>query len=302
MQDTGSGGSWPVSTDRVTWAFAAEETLRTLPARERAAFAARALAALTNTIENDRLAAFDAEDGLYTGEQSFLDWRDQSYASWIVDDLASMASAKSVSTNAAHYQALTLTARLARESGDAARAARYEGWASKLKLAVNARLWLPDAGMYSSLTAAHFDKAPLHKFDWLGQSLAILTGIASDEQARSILARYPHGPMGPPVIWPQQPGMPVYHNRAIWPFVTGYGLKAAAQAGNAAVADAAYESLMRGAALNISNMENLEWLSGQPLLLDETAPGADRPGHQFAAPAVVGRRLSRHGGRKTCSA
>jgi hypothetical protein len=51
VQDTGSGGSWPVSTDRVVWAFAAEETLRLLPATERAAFAARALAALSNTIE-----------------------------------------------------------------------------------------------------------------------------------------------------------------------------------------------------------------------------------------------------------
>ena len=272
VQDTGSGGSWPVSTDRVSWAFAAEETLRMLPSQERAAFAARALAALTNTIENDRIAAFDPRDGLYTGEQSFLDWRDQSYAGWIVDDLASMAGSKSVSTNATHYQALRLTARLAREAGDNARAARYEAWAAQLKAAVNARLWLPGAGMYSSLTAAHFDDAPLHKFDWLGQSLAILTGIASEEQARSILARYPHGPMGPPVIWPQQPGMPVYHNRAMWPFVTGYGLKAAAMSGNAAVADAAYDSLMRGAALNVSNMENLEWLSGQPLLLDEKNP------------------------------
>ncbi len=277
VQDTGSGGSWPVSSDRATWAFAAEETLRALPVQERAAFAARALAALTNTIENDRIAAFDAQDGLYTGEQSFLDWRDQSYAAWITDDLASMASAKSVSTNAAHYKAITLTARLAREAGDAARATRYEAWASALKQAINARLWLPDAGMYSSLTAAHFDDAPLHKFDWLGQSLAIVTGIASEAQARSILARYPHGPMGPPVIWPQQPGMPVYHNRAMWPFVTGYGLKAAAQVGNAAVADAAYDSLMRGAALNISNMENLEWLSGQPLLLDEKNPSLIGP-------------------------
>ena len=32
IQDTGSGGSWPVSTDRVTWAFGAEEVLKTLPA------------------------------------------------------------------------------------------------------------------------------------------------------------------------------------------------------------------------------------------------------------------------------
>ncbi|UUZ52876.1 hypothetical protein LP419_27435 [Massilia sp. H-1] len=31
IQDTGSGGSWPVSTDRVTWAFGAERVLATLP-------------------------------------------------------------------------------------------------------------------------------------------------------------------------------------------------------------------------------------------------------------------------------
>jgi len=272
VQDTGSGGSWPVSTDRVTWAFAAEETLRTLPASERAPFARRALQALSNTIENDRIAAFDAKTGLYMGEQSFLDWRDQSYAAWIPNDLASMSSSKSLSTNVGHYQALMLAAKLAREHGDTARGKRYEGWAADLKRAINTQLWLDDAGMYSSLTAGHLDGAPLHKFDWLGQSLAILSGIAGEERANSILARYPHGPMGAPVIWPQQPGMPVYHNRAMWPFVTGYGLRAAAQAKNVAVADAAYDSLVRGAALNMSNMENLEWLSGQPLLLDERNP------------------------------
>jgi hypothetical protein len=83
--------------------------------------------------------------------------------------------------------------------------------------------------------------------------------------------------MGAPVIYPQQPGMPVYHNRALWPFVTAYGLRAAAMTGNASVADAAYRSLMRGAALNLSNMENLEWLSGQPLLLDEKNPSLIGP-------------------------
>ncbi len=277
VQDTGSGGSWPVSTDRVTWAFAAEETLRALPALERKPFAARALAALTNTIENDRIAAFDAKTGLYTGEQSFLDWRDQSYAAWIPNDLASMSTSKSLSTNAGHYQALKLAAKLAREHGDEAKARRYAAWATDLARAVNQHLWLEDAGMYSSLTAGHLDGAPLYKFDWLGQTLAILTGIADDRRTRSILARYPHGPMGAPVIWPQQPGMPVYHNRALWPFVTAYGLRAAIQGRNVAVADAAYDSLLRGAALNMSNMENLEWLSGQPLLLDERNPSLIGP-------------------------
>jgi hypothetical protein len=277
VQDTGSGGSWPVSTDRITWAFAAEEVLKTLPADERAAFAAQALKALSNTIENDRIAAFDGATGLYTGEESFLDWRDQTYAKWITDDIASMASAKALSTNVGHYKALTVAAMLAREHGDKARAARYDGWARDLKRAINARLWLDDAGMYSSLTAAHFDGAPLHKFDWLGQSLAIVTGIADGTRTKRILASYPHGPMGAPVIWPQQQDMPVYHNRAMWPFVTAYGLRAAIVGRNVAVADAAYDALMRGAALNLSNMENLEWLSGQPLLLDEAHPNLIGP-------------------------
>lgn len=277
VQDTGSGGSWPVSTDRLTWALAAEETLRTLPASERAPFAARALKALSNTIEIDRVAAFDPVSGLYTGEESFLDWRDQSYAAWIPGDLASMASSKALSTNVVIYQALNLAAKLAREHQDAGKAQRYARWAAELKRAINARLWLADQGMYSSLTAGHLDDAPLHKFDWLGQALAIVSGVADESQTRSILARYPHGPLGAPMIWPQQIGAPVYHNRSSWPFVTAYGLRAASQGKNAAVADVAYAALMRGAAVNLSNMENLEWLSGQPLLLDEDNPGLSGP-------------------------
>ena len=268
IQDTGSGGSWPVSTDRVSWAFGADEALKALPPAERAVFATTALKALSNTIENDRLAAWDATSGLYTGEQSFLDWREQTYAAWIVQDLSSMATAKALSTNVGHYKALTLAAQLAREQGDAARADKYAAWASALKRAINDRLWLADEGMYSSLTAGHFDGVALHKFDWLGQALAIITGVADARQAKRILAHYPHGPMGAPVIYPQQPDVAVYHNRAIWPFVTAFGLRAAAQAGNAAVADAAYATLMRSAALNLSNMENLEWISGQPMLED----------------------------------
>jgi len=277
VQDTGSGGSWPVSTDRVTWAFGAEETLKALPEQEREAFASVALKALSNTIENDRIAAFDAATGLYTGEESFLDWREQSYGAWIVNDIASMASSKALSTNVAHYKALTLAAMLARRAGDKSGADRYDGWAADLKASINARLWLKDAGMYSSLTAGHFDGAPMHKFDWLGQALAIVTGVADAEQARSILARYPHGQQGAPVIWPQQQGVPVYHNRAIWPFVTAYGLKAAALARNVSVADEAYATLLRGASLNLSNMENLEWTTGQPMLEHQGASELNGP-------------------------
>lgn len=284
IQDTGSGGSWPVSTDRVSWAFGADEALKALAPDERRAFARTALRALSNTLENDRLAAYDSSDGLYTGEQSFLDWREQSYAAWITGDLASMASSKALSTNAAHYKALTLAAQLADEQQQPELAQRYAGWAEDLKRAINRQLWQADSGMYSSLTAGHFDGAPLYKYDWLGQTLAIITGIADARQAASILAHYPHGPMGAPVIYPQQPDTAIYHNRAIWPFVTAFGLRAAAMTGNTAVADAAYQTLMRGAASNLSNMENMEWLSGLPMLKDQ------RDNKDLSGPVINSRR------------
>ena len=80
-------GSWPVSTDRVSWALGAEAVLATLDGDKRAVFADLALRALAGTLEADRAAAFDAADGLYRGEQSFLDWRTQTYAPYVADDL-----------------------------------------------------------------------------------------------------------------------------------------------------------------------------------------------------------------------
>lgn len=64
VQDTGSGGSWPVSTDRTAWALGAKRTLANVQGPERTAFARTALATLTGTLEADRVAAFDPRDGL----------------------------------------------------------------------------------------------------------------------------------------------------------------------------------------------------------------------------------------------
>ena len=277
VQDTGSGGSWPISTDRLSWGVGAASVLDNVSASERVEFASFVLDTLTNTIENDRLAAFDTQTGLYNGEQSFLDWREQTYAEWVKDELTYMATSSALSTNVLQYMALQQAAALAKTAGINGAAARYTAWASDLKTAINTQLWLPRHGLYSSLTSGHFDKAPLEKFDWLGQSLAIISGVADTAKATSILASYPHGPFGAPVIFPQQPNIPVYHNRALWPFVTAYGLQAAVSGDNPLVANRAYESLIRGAALNLSNMENLEWLSGQPLWVDAEAPDLQGP-------------------------
>ncbi|HET7552453.1 MAG TPA: hypothetical protein VFK04_14280 [Gemmatimonadaceae bacterium] len=283
IQDTGSGGSWPVSTDRVAWALGAERTLANLSGAARDSFALRTYHALRGTLEADRVAAYDERVGLYGGEQSFLDWREQTYAPWIVDDLPAMAQSKALSTNVLELRALRLAARLAGELGESRVSARYTAWADSLAPAIDRTFWMPDAGMYATFTTADRHPAPIEKYDLLGNALAILSGVADGAKARSILSHYPFAPFGPPVVWPEAPGMYVYHNRAIWPFVTAYALRAAARTGHVSAADRALESLMRGAALHLSNMENLEWLTGRSQFDDGPAINSRRQLWSIAA-------------------
>ena len=67
IQDTGSGGSWPVSTDRVSWALAAGSVLNALSGAALDDFSDKAYQALRGTVEADRQAAFDSKMGLYGG-------------------------------------------------------------------------------------------------------------------------------------------------------------------------------------------------------------------------------------------
>jgi hypothetical protein len=259
VQDTGSGGSWPVSTDRVVWALGARKLLQLLPPSERADFRDQLLPALIETLEVDRRTVFDPRDGLYRGEQSFLDWREQSYPSWTAADTAHIAMSKALSTNVAHLVSLRLAAELSAEVGDGALAARYGGWADALAADVDERTWTGEG--WATVVGTELDPSLSGHRDWLGTSLAALELDAPDHAASAVGA-YPHGVFGPPVLWPQQPFVPIYHNRAIWPFVTAYGLKAARTVGNGPVADVAVASLVRGAALNLSNLENLELQTG----------------------------------------
>jgi hypothetical protein len=259
-QDTGSGGSWPVSTDRVVWVAAASDVLEYLPEDQRPAVAATLYAIARDTVEQDRRFAFDAYAGLYRGETSFLDWREQSYPEWTRNDVSSIASGYAFSTNVLHLIALRRTAQLAKASG-APGAPRYLRWAKDLQNVINARFWQAQPGLYASYLSAPPNSLPSNSYDLLGLSLAIIHGVADEKQAHSILQHYPISAAGPPVIWPEQAGIAIYHNRAIWPFVTAYALRAAKAGKHAELADELAVSLMRGAALSLSNMENFEFLT-----------------------------------------
>jgi Glycogen debranching enzyme len=80
IQDTGSGGAWPVSSDRMIWAVAAWEIYKTTGDET---WLKKIYPIIKNSLDDDRKTLHDATTGLYRGESSFLDWREQTYPKWM---------------------------------------------------------------------------------------------------------------------------------------------------------------------------------------------------------------------------
>ena len=269
VQDTGSGGSWPISTDRIVWFLGARHLLGG-PSRPSmasgalglvpgdTAFAQKVYKALIATLAQDRRYTFDAARGLYRGETSFLDWREQSYPAWTAKNVAFIAESYALSTNVLYYEALRLAEHMADARHDSI-AVTYRQQAAALKAAIDRQFWREDRGLYMSYAGGANAPRSIEAYDLLGTSLAILSGVAPATRARRALANYPTWDAGSPVIWPERADAPIYHNRAIWPFVSAYALKAARALDEPARIAHELRSILRGAALAGSNMENYEF-------------------------------------------
>lgn len=256
VQDTGSGGSWPVSTDRVVWFLGARGLL------DDKAFADKTYKALKDTLAQDKQYAFDAQLGLYRGETSFLDWREQTYPVWTEKDVRFIAESFALSTNVLHYEALRLAVKMAKSRNESAVATQYQGEADALRAAIDKHFWREDRGLYMSYIGAADGPRTIEAYDLLGTALAILADIPAPERARKALANYPTWPAGSPVVWPEHRDAAIYHNRAIWPFVSAYALRAARKLDDPNRIAHELRSILQGAALSGSNYENYELVSG----------------------------------------
>ncbi|WP_414707334.1 Six-hairpin glycosidase-like protein [Rudaea sp.] len=255
VQDTGSGGSWPISSDRIVWFLGARHLL------DDKAFDDKVYKALNDTLAQDRQYVFDAAFGLYRGETSFLDWREQTYPTWTENDVRFIAESFALSTNVLHYEALVLAVKMAKSrNGNAA--AQYQKEADALRSALDKHFWREDRGLYMSYIGSASDPQTIEAYDLLGTALAILADIPSPERARKALANYPTWPAGSPVIWPEHRDAAIYHNRAIWPFVSAYALRAARKLDAPNRIAHELRSILQGAVLSGSNYENYELLSG----------------------------------------
>ncbi len=251
VQDTGTGGSWPCSSDRMIWAAAAWEIYKTTGDRD---WLRTVYEPIRRSAETDRRVVFDERTGLYRGESSFIDWREQSYPAWMQP--ADIYESKCLGTNAVHYRTLDILGKMARTLGKPADAERYAAQAAQLKTAINDRLWIEERGYYAQYLYGRRGELRSPRSETLGEALAILFGIASAEQSRLIVNRMPLTNFGPTVFYPQIPDQYAYHNDAVWPFVTSFWMLAASKAGNEEAVKHAAASTYRAALLFATNKEN----------------------------------------------
>ncbi len=251
IQDTGTGGAYPVSTDRMIWATAAWEVYKATGDKE---WLHTAFEIIKNSIEDDIRNAYDNETGLVRGESSFLDWREQTYPKWMQP--ADIYQSECLGTNAVHFQANIVLSEMAKALNKTDVAAKHLAIAQKIKAGINKYLWMPQKGYYGQYLYGRNFKILSPRSEALGEALCILFGIADREKAAQIVSSVPVTNFGISCIYPQIPGIPPYHNNAVWPFVESYWALASAKAGNERSVVDAVNNIYRPAALFLTNKEN----------------------------------------------
>ena len=256
IQDTGSGGAWPISTDRMIWVVAAYEIYKVTGDRS---WLEKVYPIAVRAIEKNDLTVM-SDAGLMKGETSFIDWREQSYPRWM--QTVDISQSEAMGTNMAYVAALRATADMARILGKKKEAERFTAQADALAQAVHARFWMPDKGYYGMYTYGRDNLVMNPRAETLGESLAIIYDIAPADAVKSISENNPNTPFGAAIFYPQIADMPNYHNNALWPFVGSYWAIAQAKAGNEAGTMEAIGAVFRPAALFATNKENFNLDNG----------------------------------------
>lgn len=266
IQDTGTGGSWPISTDRVVWSIAAWEIYLTTGDTE---WLKLAYGIIKKTVDSDIENIYDKKTDLVMGESSFLDWREQTYPLWM--DPKDIYKSVNLGTNALHFRTLEILSLMESELG--IDNISYNGFSGKLKSAINKSLWIEDRGYYGQFEYGRNYSYISAKSETLGEALAVIFGISNGEQSRSIFEKMPIVEYGPTCIFPQIEKIPPYHNNAIWPFVVSYWTWAASKTGNELAVEKGMDAIYRAAALFLTNKENMVAENGH---FDGTEINSDR--------------------------
>ncbi len=251
IQDTGSGGAWPVSTDREIWTIAAWELYKVTGDRDWLEYI---YPIIKRSLETDAKAVYGTESGLVKGETSFIDWREQSHPRWM--QTADVYNTETLSTSVIHAEAWRVLGEIATILGhkDVARKALERS--EQIARAINDELWMDDKGYYAMYRYGRDNLILNPRAETLGEALAVMWDVAPAGRAASITENNPTTPFGVGVFYPQIADMPPYHNNSLWPWVGAWWALANAKAGNEEGVMEAIGSVFRPAALFATNKEN----------------------------------------------
>lgn len=265
LQDTGTGGGWPISTDRVSWILAAWTYYLACGDREWLQYSAEV--ALATLAQDD--AVLTLKGHLRPGETSFIDWREQSYPAWMGP--AEIGASYAFGTNVLHYVSRRIVARMSAELGRTDEAAVWAAEAAAIAADVQEYFWSRAAQHYGMVRTEHSLE---DRVDALATALSVITGLTAGKQAHQAMNSIPRTPWGTPVFAPfKEDEQAAYHNRAIWPFVEAYVLLAHAELQDTSGAAQSMASLLRAAMAFGTNKENFEAVSGEA---GQTVQNSDR--------------------------
>ena len=266
VQDAGTGGAWPVGTDRTVWVMAAWEVYLSTGDKQ---WLKRCYEIARHSLEQDADMIFDPETGLVRGEASYSDCRKEVYPRWMQP--ADISQSECLGTNALFFRAYEITAHMAKICGDATSATQFQHRANRIKDAINTHLWIESKGCYSQYLYGRTSLVASSRSDALGQSLCIIFGIADPVRARRIVTTSYASPYGITCFSPQIPNVYSYHNSAIWPYIQAYWLWAAVMAKNPQAVIHSIASIYRTTALNASHTAVFSAENGEPLTTSNTS-------------------------------
>ena len=276
-QDTGTGGSYPVSTDKIITMLSVWETYLTDGNKEHLSYF---YDICSNTILQDMNVAYDSDAGLFRGETCGLDWRDQTYPDWTSETydsgLSAIAESKTASVNTIYCRVLEIMSKAAKVLGKGAQAEQaWAKMAEDLEAKISGRLWNENMGLYSSWEYPEYMGSVLaEKTDVLGNGFALWFDIGTDSQMTQICENSPLVPYGADTVYPQKQGKlhnanKVYHNFGIWPGWDSILMVGASYHNNKALAEEIFNSNVRGAAVSLTNKEVINYRTGEGVESDQ---------------------------------
>lgn len=276
-QDTGTGGSYPVSTDKIITMLSVWETYLTDGNTEHLNYFYNIC---YNTIMQDMGVAYDSDAGLFRGETCGLDWRDQTYPDWtseVYDNgLSAIAESKTTSVNAIYCRVLEIMSKAAKVLNKGEEAELYwSKMAQDLKTRISERLWNDNLNLYSSWEYPEYMGNVLaEKTDVLGNGFALWFDIGTESQLNSICENSPLVPYGADTVYPQKQGKlknadKYYHNRGVWPGWESVLMVGAGYHNNKALAEEIFNSNVRGAATSLTQKEVINYRTGEGIESDQ---------------------------------